>query len=169
MKSSPMSVQTAVGMGGGRISHAGVQVLGLVPLAGGAGEDVIFHCLAEVGGVEIAVEVERALNALVAVIVHGGEHLVEQGRRRRNVEAVVERDEAVNERPGACSRAHRQLVLECHQRRVHGCGLLEAVDVDEAGTRDGQDRCLLRVVAGEGIRDRVRAPHLVLHREIEAE
>ena len=55
-----------------------MQVLELVPLAGGAGADVILNHLVKVGRVEVPAEaMERALNTLVAVVVGGGEHLVE--------------------------------------------------------------------------------------------
>jgi len=56
-----------------------VQVLELVPLAGGAGADVILHRLAKVGRVKVPAEaVERALNTLMSVVMDDGEHLMEQ-------------------------------------------------------------------------------------------
>ena len=56
-----------------------MQVLGLVPLAGGAGADVILHRRAKIGRVEVPAEaMERALNTLMSIVVDSGEHLVEQ-------------------------------------------------------------------------------------------
>ena len=56
-----------------------MQVLGLVPLAGSVGADVILHRLAKVGRVEVPAEaMERALNTLMSVVMDDGEHLMEQ-------------------------------------------------------------------------------------------
>jgi hypothetical protein len=98
-----------------------VQVLGLIPLTCGAGVDIVLHRRAKVGRVEVAAEtVQRALDALMSVVVHKGEHLVEQGRRRWDVEVAVKTNEPVAERLGRRTCARRQLLLECHQHRVCG-------------------------------------------------
>jgi len=62
--------------------------------------------------------VERALDALMAVVVHRSEHLMEQGRRRRDVEAALERHHAVDERPQCRALAGGELVAKSDQRRI---------------------------------------------------
>ena len=101
-----------------------MQVLGLIPLTCGGGVDIVLHRHVEVGRVEVAAEtVQRALDVLMSVVVHRGEHLVEQGRRRWDVEVAVKSNEPVAERLGRHTCTRRQLLLECHQHRVRGRGL----------------------------------------------
>jgi len=62
-----------------------VQVFRLVALAGGAGADVILDGATETRRVEVPAEaMQRALDALVAVVVNGGDQLVKERRRRRD-------------------------------------------------------------------------------------
>jgi hypothetical protein len=109
------------------------------------------------------------LDAFVAVIVHGGDELVEEWRRRRNVEVVVECHKAIVERPGARSLACCELLLERRQSRGDGVGLAEAVNEVEAWAGDGEDRRFICVVPGKSIGHHVGATGLVLHQEVEVE
>jgi hypothetical protein len=61
--------------------------------------------------VEIATKpVEGALNALVPVVMDGGHQLVQQRRRRREVEPPLEHDHSVRESPWCATGAGEMLV-----------------------------------------------------------
>jgi hypothetical protein len=47
--------------------------------------------------------------------MHGGDELVEERRRRRNEEAAIERNQTIEERPGARSLASDELLPERRQ------------------------------------------------------
>lgn len=79
-----------------------MQVLGLVALTGGARAYIVLDHGTQVRRVEVAAEaLECALNSFVAVIVDGSEEFLEEGGARRDVEAPLERDQPVDEGPGA--------------------------------------------------------------------
>ena len=69
-----------------------------------------------------------ALDALVAVVVDRRHDLEQQWRCRRDVEAIVEGDHVVDQRPRSAACARADLVPQGHQRRLGGLGLTEAVD-----------------------------------------
>ena len=77
-----------------------MEVLGLVPLARVTRTYEVLDQAAHVGGVEATAEpVQGTLHPLVAVLVYGSQHLLEQWGRRRDVEAGVEGDHAVAQTP----------------------------------------------------------------------
>jgi hypothetical protein len=135
-------------------------MFGLEPLASRARPHEILHLASHVGEVEIPAQaVKSAVYALVPVVMDGSHDLLQQGRRRGNVQAPVVGDHAVNH-PPRCSAG---------QGRVHGLCLAKARDEGEAGCRDRQQLALLRVAAGQRIRNDVRGARPALHSKIEAQ
>jgi hypothetical protein len=78
------------------------------------------------------------LDSLVAVLVHGGDKLVEERRRRRNKEAAIGRNQTIEERPGAGSLSSDELLPERRQIWICVVGLAEAGDEVEARAGDGE-------------------------------
>jgi len=99
MKSSPTSDHTMVGTQW-QEQPSRMQVFGLVALACRASPHVVLDHRPQPWRVEVTAQpVECALDALVAVVMHPGEHLVEERRCRRDVEPALERHQAVDQRP----------------------------------------------------------------------
>lgn len=64
--------------------------------------------------------------------------------------------------------AHRDLVAERHEAKVHGLCLTEARDEVKPRSQQGEDGPDLRVAAGQGVRHGVGRPRLVLHQEVKS-
>ena len=108
-------------------------MFGLVLLAGGAFADEVLNSSPEVGDVEVTAQpMQRVLDALVVILMDRGDDLRQQRRRRRNVEAGVVGDKAVDDGPRRQALARGDLLLKRDQGWVRGLGLAELVDEVEA-------------------------------------
>lgn len=109
-------------------------MLGLVPLTRGAGAYEVLDDGAEAGGMDVAAEsMKGALDTFMAVVVDGGDDLVEEWGAGRDVEAPLVRDQAVDEGPRRLAAIREDLVLERDQGGVLGVGQLQPVDEIEVG------------------------------------
>ena len=105
----------------------------LVALTGSALADEVLDDAPEVGGVEVTAQpMQRALDALVAVLMDRGNDLCQQRRRLRNVDASVVGDKTVDDGPRRQALARGDLLLKRDQGWVRGLGLAELVDEVEA-------------------------------------
>ena len=105
-----------------------MQVFGLVALACRASPHVVLDHRPQPWRVEVTAQpVECALDALVAVVMHPGEHLVEEQRCRRDVELALERHQAVDQRPWRRTLGVGDLGPERHQCGIRAVGVAEAV------------------------------------------
>uniref|UniRef100_A0A0A8ZTW4 Uncharacterized protein n=1 Tax=Arundo donax TaxID=35708 RepID=A0A0A8ZTW4_ARUDO len=146
------------------------EVVGLVLLTGDAGLHEILHQTTHGGKMKIPPEpVEGAADALMAVVVDRGQDLPQQRRRRGNVQAAVEGDHAVHQRPRSGAGASPDLIVDGDQGRISGLGVAEALDEVKAGRRNSHHIPFVIVATGEGVGDYVRGARPVLHREIEAQ
>jgi len=88
-------------------------VFRLVALTGSALADEVLDDAPEVGGVEVTAQpVQRALDALVAVLMYSGDDLGQQRRRRGDVEAAGVGDEAVDDGPRCWPVTSRDLIAQ---------------------------------------------------------
>ena len=102
----------------------------LVALTGSALADNVLDDAPEVGGVEVTAQPvqQRALDALVAVLMYSGDDLGQQRRRRGDVEAAGVGDEAVDDGPWCWPVTSRDLIAQGYQSRICGLRLPEFVD-----------------------------------------
>lgn len=87
---------------------------------------------------EVAAQaIESALDAFMVVIVDGGDHLLQEGRGRRDLEASLECDQAIDDGPWCHALPDIDLGPEGHQSWVRIIGVTEAVDeVSSVSQRD---------------------------------
>ena len=67
--------------------------------------------------------VQRALDAFVAVLVDGGEEFLQQGGARWDVEAPLERDQAIDEGPRSATLVGGDCFLDDNQGGFQLMGL----------------------------------------------
>ena len=116
-----------------------MQVLRLVPLTSRTGPHEVLHVPSHVGEVEVATKsVQRAVDALVAVIMYRGHDLLQEGRGRRYVQAPLVGDHVVDHRPRSGARASANLVVDGHQGRIRSLGVAKACEEVEARCRNCQ-------------------------------
>jgi hypothetical protein len=91
-------------------------VVELVLLTGDAGLHEILHQATHVGKMEIPPEpVEGAMNALMTIVVDCGQDLLQQRRHQGNVQAAVEGDHIVHQRPWSDASASPDLIVDGDQ------------------------------------------------------
>jgi hypothetical protein len=118
--------------------------------------------------VEVTAEaMEGALDSFVAIIVNRSEDLLEERGARRDVEAPLERYQAINEGPGSRALVGGDL-LDGDQHGVLIIGLPKVLDEVKSLPRESQECRFLGVTAGQGISHCIVAARLVLHGEVEA-
>jgi hypothetical protein len=90
---------------------------------------------------------ERAVDALMPVVVDRGKDLLQERRGRRDVEAALQGDHAISDGPWGGAGAHADFIVDSHQRRISGLGMAQALHEIEPGCRDGQQLNLVVVAA----------------------
>jgi hypothetical protein len=103
---------------------------------------------------------EGAVDALMTVVVDCS---------CSSVQAAVEGDHAVYQRPWSGVGASPDLIVDGDQGRISGLGVAEALNEVKAGRRNSHHLPYVIVAVGEGDDDDVHGARPVLHREIEAQ
>lgn len=104
-----------------------MKVFSLVPLA----RDAVSHHFLDDGAfvqrvVVASKSVEGLLGPFMVDVLCGHQHGLEYARVGRQVGAVVEEDDVVDERPWCGSCTHQDLVAKSNQGRKGSCGLAQA-------------------------------------------
>jgi hypothetical protein len=148
-----------------------MQVLRLVALARDTLPNKVLYYLLHVRKMKIAPEpVESLLHPFMASFMHGPQDLLQEGGRRRDVEAACALHHAVDHRPWSPTGARAHFIMDGGEGRVGELCLPKTRGEVEARGRQDQDDPFLRcVVAGECVSHHVRRPGLVLDGEVKAQ
>jgi hypothetical protein len=148
-----------------------MQVLRLVVLARDTLANKVLYYLLHVRKMKIAPEpVESSLHPFMALFMHGPQDLLQEGRRRRDVEAACVLHHVVDHCPWSATGARAHFITDGGEGRVGELCLPKTRDEVKARGRQDQDGPFLRcVAAGERVGHHVRRPGLVLNGEVEAQ